>query len=213
MKNQCIVLSLLLFIVTGCITQQATIGLQSLKDVYTAGEPLEFRVAVTAHRNNISIVDSVYLTHWLCRAWEEPNNNPGSGAESWHDDSVWHETCTFSKPLDKWSKLPCVVIEYEALHLFETDCYGMDYSEMTPTNRHTAILSINQTWNTTRTVQGKMLHNFANPGKYVFRATLNQSRSWTNSVVGISSKPIIVEIGRTQPTNSPYSSPEAGSKR
>lgn len=194
--QQIFVLLLGVAFLTGCATERAQIELKSTKSIYAVGESLEFRVAVTAIQDQISLKGGVYLLHWLTREWEDPSFGGERG-------KLNENARPFAKPLSKWSRLPYVVIEYETLQLYETDVYGSGYIEIKPTNCSLVILSEGQTWTGTRTVEGKMAKNFAEPGRYIFRATLNQPCSWTNRVVGVSSMPVEVEVRRAQQADLP----------
>jgi len=171
----------------------STVSLESAKAVYMTGERLELRVTVSASQAEICILDGLYLTHWGDRIYQDPNFG-GEGGICSREETKVGESFIFSKPMSKWSVVPFVVLEFEILDLYESDEYGGYYIEDVPNKKELISITPDQCWHGTRVVSDTMLKNFSKPGRYSFRATLNQPNHWTNAIKGVSSPPIVIEI-------------------
>lgn len=194
---KCILLSCLFY---GCTkdTIRNSLGtslfLKSSKEVYKPGEKIELQITISTSQPEIRILDGFYLTHWTSRIYQSPI----FGQESWLSEVMEKEggqsVFCFSKPICNWSEVPFVVLEFEVLHLYGTCIYGPYYEEVSPGNTKVIRITPDKSWQETRAIKGAMLENFIKPGRYAFRATLNQPDDWINRVKGVSSQTIIIEI-------------------
>ena len=126
MKQFVMILSLVMLLVVGCAGQKAELSLTSSKSIYVVGEPIELQIQIAAKKDGISFADEPFLTDWLEIYSRDPNLALNSAADLMARSIGMQKTFDFPKPLRKWSVLPGLVVEYEVLLYFETDCYGLD---------------------------------------------------------------------------------------